>query len=108
MCNGKAQIEGWGPIYDGNGKVTGWYDSKINLVGHSFGGPTALEFTHLLAEGDEDEIAWGKAQTAANGGDRHDYVSPLFWGDYNGQFLVNSHPLPECSTERHSSPQMTT
>ena len=87
---GDAKIDGWGPIYDEAGRVTGWYDNKINLIGHSFGGPTAMMFLQLLAEGDEDEIAWGKAQAAENGGDWHDYVSPLFWGDYDGEYLVNS------------------
>ena len=87
---GNRKIDGWGPIYDAASKVTGWYDSKINLVGHSFGGPTAVEFTDLLAHGDADEIAWGKAQAAQYGGDWHDYISPLFWGDYRGQYLVNS------------------
>lgn len=87
---GKQLLTGWGPIYDENGSVTGWYDSKINLVGHSFGGPTIVEFLHLLAEGDADEQAWGKEQAALYGGDWHDYISPLFWGDYDGEYLVNS------------------
>lgn len=86
---GGAIVNNWGPIYK-NGKVTGWYDNKLNLVGHSFGGPTSTMFLQLLAKGDANEIAWGKQQAAKNGGDWHDYVSPLFWGDYNGQYLINS------------------
>ena len=85
---GNALFEGWGPIYK-NGKVTGWYDNKINLVGHSFGGPTSTYFLYLLAEGDAAERNWAKQQAAAKGGDWHDYCSPLFWGDYNGENLVN-------------------
>lgn len=87
---GAAICSGWGPIYDENGKVTGWYDNKLNLIGHSFGGPTVTKFLQLLAEGDADEIAWGKEQAALYGGDWHDYVSPLFWGDYDGEYLINS------------------
>jgi len=86
---GNSLISGWGPVYEG-GKVTGWYDSKINLVGHSFGGPTSVMFLQLLAEGNAEEIAWGKAQAGLYGGDWHDYVSPLFWGDYEGEKLIHS------------------
>lgn len=86
---GGAIVDNWGPIYK-NGKVSGWYDNKLNLIGHSFGGPTSTMFVQLLAYGDADEIAWGKQQAAKNGGDWHDYVSPLFWGDYDGQYLINS------------------
>ena len=87
---GGAIVDNWGPIYGANGKVTGWYDNKLNLIGHSFGGPTSCKFLQLLAEGDANEIAWGKQQAAENGGDWHDYVSPLFWGDYDGEYLINS------------------
>ena len=87
---GSPKVADWGPIYNENGSVIGWYDNKINLVGHSFGGPTSLMFLQLLAEGDPAEREWGMQQAAAYGGDWHDYVSPLFWGDYNGQYLVNS------------------
>ena len=87
---GNPQIQSWGPIYK-DGKATGeFYAGKINLVGHSFGGPTALEFLSLLAEGDEAEIAWAKEQQALYGGDWHDYISPLFWGDYHGEALIHS------------------
>ena len=86
---GEPIVENWGPIWE-NGKVTGWYDNKLNLIGHSFGGPTATMFLYLLEEGDADEIAWGKEQAALYGGYWHDYVSPLFWGDYNGRYLINS------------------
>lgn len=46
-------------------------ESAINLVGHSFGGPTVRLFTSLLAYGDADEIA-------ATG----DGTSPLFTGGH--------------------------
>ncbi len=46
-------------------------ESAINLVGHSFGGPTVTLFTSLLAYGDADEIA-------ATGED----ISPLFTGGH--------------------------
>ncbi len=90
---GNAQVESWGPIYDENDKPTGeWYDNKINLVGHSFGGPTSCQLLQYLAEGDPDEIAFGKEQAALYGGNWHDYVSPLFWG---------SEPYEEGGAERH-------
>ena len=87
--SGEAIVDNWGPVYE-NGKVVGWYDNKLNLIGHSFGGPTSTMFLQLLAEGNQEEIAWGKQQAKANGGDWHDYVSPLFWGDYDGEYLINS------------------
>lgn len=86
---GGAIVDNWGPKYE-NGNVVGWYDNKLNLVAHSMGGPTATLFIQLLAEGNQDEISWGKAQAAEFGGDWHDYVSPLFWGDYDGEYLINS------------------
>lgn len=86
---GRPIIDNWGPICK-NGKVTGWYDNKINLVGHSFGGPTSAYFLYLLAEGNQAERDWAKQQAAKNGGDWHDYCSPLFWGDYEGENLVCS------------------
>lgn len=45
--------------------------SAINLVGHSFGGPTVRLFASLLAYGDADEIASTGSET-----------SPLFTGGY--------------------------
>jgi len=86
---GRAAVENWGPIYEG-GKVTGWYENKINLVAHSMGGPTATMFLHLLAEGNEAERAWAKKEAAEKGGAWQDYCSPLFWGDYEGEKLVHS------------------
>lgn len=86
---GAAIVKDWGPIYK-DGKVTGWYDNKLNLIGHSFGGPTSTMLLSLLAEGNQDEINWGKEQAKLRGGDWHDYVSPLFWGDYDGEYLINS------------------
>lgn len=47
-------------------------ESAINLVGHSFGGPTVRLFASLLAYGDADEIA-------ATG----DATSPLFTGGHD-------------------------
>ena len=86
---GEAIVDNWGPKYE-NGKVVGWYDNKLNLIGHSFGGPTSVMLLELLAEGNQDEINWGKQQAKLYGGDWHDYVSPLFWGDYDGEYLINS------------------
>lgn len=47
-------------------------ERKINLVGHSFGGPTVRLFASLLAYGDSNEIA-------ATGNE----TSPLFTGGHN-------------------------
>ena len=44
-------VPNWGEL-DENGKI-----QKINLVGHSFGGPTIRTLIHLLAEGSEEERA---------------------------------------------------
>ncbi len=77
---GKAIVENWGP----------GIDNKLNLVGHSFGGPTSMMLLHLLAEGDEAEREYAKEQAAKNGGNWKDYCSPLFWGDYHGENLINS------------------
>lgn len=54
--------------------------NKINLVGHSFGGPTCELFINLLADGDPAEISWGNQQAALHGGSASDYVSPFFLG----------------------------
>lgn len=71
----------YGRDYAGNALHPEWNaENKINLVGHSFGGPTCRLFISLLAEGDPNEIAWGEAQVAQNGGSIEDYVSPLFLG----------------------------
>ena len=77
---GRAIVDGWGP----------GLDNKLNLIGHSFGGPTVVMLLQLLAEGDEAERAAAMAEADAVGGDWHDYCSPLFWGDYDGENLVNS------------------
>ncbi len=42
-------VPNWGEL-DENGKI-----QKINLIGHSFGGPTVRTLIHLLAEGSEIE-----------------------------------------------------
>jgi len=77
---GKAIIKNWGPNID----------NKINLVGHSFGGPSVVMFLDLLAKGDNAEREYAQEQAKIYGGDWHDYCSPLFWGDYHGEKLVNS------------------
>ena len=87
---GNPQISGWGPVYDENRNIIGWNDNKINLVAHSFGGAVSTMFLQLLAYGDENERSWGMEQAAIYGGDWHDYISPLFWGDYHGEYLINS------------------
>ncbi len=71
----------YGRDYSGKALYSDWSaENKINLVGHSFGGPTCELFISLLADGDPDEIAWGNTQVAAHGGVITDYVSPLFLG----------------------------
>jgi len=71
----------YGRDYSGNALYPSWSaQNKINLVGHSFGGPTCELFINLLADGDPAEIAWGNEQVAAHGGTITDYVSPLFLG----------------------------
>ncbi|MBQ0101426.1 MAG: hypothetical protein KBT31_01340, partial [Firmicutes bacterium] len=87
---GNPQISGWGPIYHENRNIIGWNDNKINLVAHSFGGAVSTMFLQLLAYGDEAERQWGMEQARIYGGDWHDYISPLFWGDYHGEYLINS------------------
>lgn len=64
----------YGYSYEGNQLMDEVWDveSKINVVGHSFGGPTVRLFVSLLAYGDEAEIA-------ATGED----TSPLFTGGHD-------------------------
>lgn len=64
----------YGYSYEGNQLMDECWDveSKINVVGHSFGGPTVRLFVSLLAYGDEAEIA-------ATGED----TSPLFTGGHD-------------------------
>lgn len=57
-------VPNWGEL-DDEGKI-----QKINLIGHSFGGPTVRTLINLLAEGSEEE---------RNGTDPDD-LSPLFAG----------------------------
>ena len=47
----KALIPDWGEL-DEEGKI-----KKINLMGHSYGGPTMRYFVHLMCKGDEAERA---------------------------------------------------
>ena len=60
----EAMIPDWGEL-DTEGKI-----KKINLVGHSFGGPTVRTLIHLLTEGSEEERA----------GTPEDELSDLFKG----------------------------
>lgn len=64
----------FGYSYEGNQLMDEVWDveSKINLVGHSFGGPAVRLFTSLLAYGDEAEIAATGEET-----------SPLFTGGHD-------------------------
>ena len=64
----------FGYSYEGNQLMAEVWDveSKINLVGHSFGGPTVRLFASLLAYGDEAEIAATGEET-----------SPLFTGGHD-------------------------
>ncbi|MBQ8925018.1 MAG: hypothetical protein IJ051_02000 [Clostridia bacterium] len=57
-------VPNWGEL-DEAGKI-----QKINIIGHSFGGPTVTTLLHLLAEGSEEERA----------GTDPDDLSPLFEG----------------------------
>lgn len=45
----EALVPNWGEL-DAAGKI-----QKINIIGHSFGGPTVRTLVHLLAEGSEEE-----------------------------------------------------
>lgn len=64
----------YGFSYEGNQLMKECWDgeSKLNLVGHSFGAPAVRLFASLMAFGDEDEIA-------ATGED----TSPLFTGGHD-------------------------
>lgn len=72
---GKAHSEKYGhkrygrtykkPLFEGWGK-----DKKINMLGHSFGGPTIRLFATLMAHGCDDEMAVTSK----------DDISPLFTG----------------------------
>ena len=63
----KGLIEDWGKGGD---------HQKINILGHSFGGPTVIAFANLMAEGCQEEIDGTPA----------DELSPLFKGG-NGDLL---------------------
>lgn len=52
-------------------------ENKLNLVGHSFGGPTCRMLISLLSEGDAEEIAYAKANYGANW---ENEINPLFLG----------------------------
>ena len=60
---GKAHSERFGHLrygedYTGRALLTKWDSThKINLIGHSFGGPTSTLFASILAYGDEEEQA---------------------------------------------------
>ena len=63
----------YGYDYTGNALMGEAWDMKtaINIIGHSFGGPTVRLFSSLMAHGDKDEIA-------ASG----EEISPLFTGGH--------------------------
>lgn len=61
-------VPNWGEL-DDEGKI-----QKINLIGHSFGGPTVRTLINLLAEGSEEERE----------GTDPDDLSPLFAGGKQG------------------------
>lgn len=66
--------------------------SAINLVGHSFGGPTVRLFTSLLAYGDSDEIAATGSATSPlfKGGHKNAVHSVVtFSGVHNGSPVAN-------------------
>ncbi|KAJ3093681.1 hypothetical protein HK100_006489 [Physocladia obscura] len=79
----------FGEDHTGNALVPGFMEttsSKINLVGHSMGGPTQRLLTHLLTYGSPAEIS---ACVAANA-----VCSPLFWTNkttsyVNGVFALS-------------------
>lgn len=60
----EARVPNWGEL-DEEGKL-----QKINIIGHSFGGPTVRTLIHLLAEGDAAEREGTPAEE----------LSPLFEG----------------------------
>ena len=55
--------------------------AKINLIGHSLGGPTGRMFAHLIRYGYEEEVKASKAAGTT--------VSPLFYTNRTTNF-VNS------------------
>lgn len=71
----KCGHDRYGDSFEGRALMGEEWDgeSPLNLVGHSFGGPTIRLFTSLMAFGDEDELA-------ASGED----ASPLFKGGKGG------------------------
>ena len=86
---GNAIVEGWGPVFDENGEIDPvCYETKLNLIGHSFGGPTVTMLLQLLAYGDAAERDYAKAKYGEDDWKQH--CSPLFWGDYEGENLINS------------------
>ncbi len=67
-------------------------ESAINLVGHSFGGPTVRLFASLLAYGDADEIAATGSNTSPlfSGGHKNAVHSVVtFSGVHNGSPVAN-------------------
>lgn len=75
--------ERYGRDFTGNALIPGFVwspDSKINLIGHSFGGTTIRMMTDLLYDGAPEEIAAAREEGVS--------VSPLFEGGHTG--LVHS------------------
>ena len=64
----------WGKVYPGVLKDLGTTEAhkKINLIGHSFGGATVKEVSHLFADGSEEERLGTSEAT----------LSPLFKGGH--------------------------
>lgn len=86
--------ERYGYDYTGNCLMGEPWDceSAINLVGHSFGGPTVRLFTSLLAYGDADEIAATGSSTSPlfTGGHKNAVHSVVtFSGVHNGSPVAN-------------------
>ncbi len=81
--------ERYGYSYEGNALMGEPWDMQtpINIMGHSFGGPTVRLFASLMAYGDE-------AEKAASGND----VSPLFAGGHDCIHSVATFSSPNDGT----------
>ncbi|MBR3766734.1 MAG: hypothetical protein IKL10_00660 [Clostridia bacterium] len=79
----------YGYSYEGNALMgEEWnLDDPINIMGHSFGGPTVRLFASLMAYGNEDEIAVSGEN-----------VSPLFKGGHKNIHSVTTFSSPNDGT----------
>ena len=77
--------ERYGRDYTGKGFLSeNWYETdKINLISHSFGGPTVTIFTYLMTTGSQEEIEAAP-----------DDCSELFKGNHDCIFSVNTLESP--------------